>query len=325
MTFVEIINAAIRERLARADRVVCFGQNITVASCLSGLTRDLAVHAGIEAINTPNCENAMAGFGFGLMLEGVDSIFFVKQLDFLLLAADQMVNTWNMARQAGATGSFTIVPIVVDSGFEGPQSRLNNLADFCSLGDFEAYALSDANAAETIIARHLVAPGFRLLAPSQRLFRSAADQEAPEGIDGEAGIFKLASGDAATVVAFNFAWPQARSLRAVLAAAGHPADLFGVAAVNRIDWTAIAESVARTGRLILIDDSRSMNRPGERLRSALADRGIAHRALPLYRRIDRRDLSPNPDRFVLDEAAVLEWIARSEFSVTDRTIGHAHG
>ena len=36
-------------------------------------------------INTQNSENLLVGAGFGMMLNSVSSVFFMKQLDFLLL------------------------------------------------------------------------------------------------------------------------------------------------------------------------------------------------------------------------------------------------
>jgi len=308
MTYVESINAAIRDRIDRADRLVCFGQNITAGSCLSGLTRNLPRRAGIELIDTPNCENALVGFGFGMMLEGVDSIFFVKQLDFLLLTCDQLVNTYNMVRQQRATGSFTIVPIVVDSGFEGPQSRLNNLADFCSLADLPGYALAEAAAAGQIIDRHLIESGCRILATSQRLFRSQPGGESAEPVDGEAGLFGLADGEDATLVAFNFAWPQARELRSSLAEHGMRAALFGVAACAPQSWDPIVESVRRTGLLVVLDDSRTRNRPADRLRATLHELDVSYAVLPLYRPIEARDIRPNSDRFAVDGEMVRRWL-----------------
>jgi pyruvate/2-oxoglutarate/acetoin dehydrogenase E1 component len=309
MTYIEAINAAIRDRIDRSERLVCFGQNIAAGSFLSGLTRGLPARVGIEIVNTPNCENALVAFGFGMMLEGVDSIYFAKQLDFLLLTADQLVNTWNMVRNGGVTGSFTIVPIVVDSGFEGPQSRLNNLADLCSLADLPGYALADASAARQTIELHLVAPGFRILAPSQRLFRSPADQGTVEALDGDAGLFRLSTGEDVTIVAFNFSWPQARTLCTQLAAEGIEGDLFGVSACVPESWDAIIESVRRTGRLVLVDDSRSRNRPADRLRTAIVDAGVSHTAFPLYRAIDPADIRPHADHFDLDAEIVLRWLS----------------
>lgn len=321
MTYIESINTSICQRINEADKLVCFGQNITTASCLSGLTRNLPVGGGIEAINTPNCENAMVAFGFGMMLEGVDSIFFVKQLDFLLLTCDQMVNTYNMARQSGATGSFTIVPVVVDSGFEGPQSRLNNLADYCSMANMPGYALADPTASQAIIQRHLIAPGFRIMAPSQRLFRSEAETGPATPLDDEASIFELATGTAATIVVYNYAWPQARKLRADLAADGHNAALFGVAESNSTHYAPILNSLKQTGRLIVIDDSRSHNRPADRMRAAASDAQISYQALPLYRNITPDDIRPNSDQFNIDSKAVSAWLANTHSG----TNGHSNG
>jgi pyruvate/2-oxoglutarate/acetoin dehydrogenase E1 component len=312
MTYVESINRAIRERIAFAERLVCFGQNITAGSCLSGLTRDLRSGGSIELIDTPSCENALVALGLGMMLEGVDSIFFVKQLDFLLLACDQLVNTYNLTRTRGASGSFTIVPIVVDSGFEGPQSRLNNLADMCSLADLPGFALAEPSAARSIVDRHLISPGLRILALSQRLFRAVNEPGSAVPIDASCAVFQLERGTAATIVAFNFAWPQARALHRALAADGVDASLFGVAACDPPDWGAIIDSVALTGRLVLVDDSRSRNRPADRLCALLAGRMIPCAALPLYRGIHAADLRPHADVFEVDAAVVLEWLRKTE-------------
>jgi pyruvate/2-oxoglutarate/acetoin dehydrogenase E1 component len=312
VTYVETINGALRARIAAADQVVCFGQNITAGSCLSGLTRGLPAGGGIELIDTPSCENALVAFGLGMMLEGVDSIFFAKQLDFLLLACDQLVNTYNLARTRGAQGSFTIVPIVVDSGFEGPQSRLNNLADICSLADLPGFALPEPEVARQVIERHLIAPGMRILAPSQRLFRTPDPLRHAAPLDTEAALYQLERGTTATIVAFNFAWRQARHLRTQLAERGVETSLFGVAACDPPSWDPIIESVALTGRLLLVDDSRSRNRPADRLCALLAERMIPHTALPLYRAIDAADLRPQADVFALDTMAVLEWLRKTD-------------
>ena len=128
MKFVEYINLKLKEQIDKTDNLVVFGQNINAGSCLSGLTRGLSgPNNNITVLNTPNSENCLVGVGFGLMLNDVHSIFFMKQLDFLLLGIDQIVNTYNVLRQTDHTTSFTIFPITMDSGYEGPQASLNNL------------------------------------------------------------------------------------------------------------------------------------------------------------------------------------------------------
>ena len=99
MKLVEYVNLTIRELVKEKENIVLYGQNINAGSCLSGLTRRFAENTRGLTLNTPNAENTLVGVGFGLMLKGVNSIFFMKQLDFLLLGLDHVVNTYNIIRQ----------------------------------------------------------------------------------------------------------------------------------------------------------------------------------------------------------------------------------
>ena len=79
MKYVEFINSAMKAKISQEEGLVLFGQNISAGSCLSGLTRNLKVGRDGLIINTPNCENTLCGVGFGLMISGTNSIFFMKQ------------------------------------------------------------------------------------------------------------------------------------------------------------------------------------------------------------------------------------------------------
>jgi pyruvate/2-oxoglutarate/acetoin dehydrogenase E1 component len=308
MSYLAHVNGRIGQAIGRRHRFVSFGQNIAAGSHLSGLTRNLPRSDRHRVINMPNCENGLVGFGFGLMLEGVDCAFFCKQLDFLLLTCDQLANTYNMVRLGKPAASFTIVCIVVDSGFEGPQSRLNNLADMCALADVPGFSISNGPDAKAIIDAHMIAPGFRILAVSQRLFRAELDEPTPEfrdvSVGGAAQILRHRAGSDATIAAFNFAYPQASALRQDLHARGITASLYSVAGMPVLDWEPVIVDVRRTGRLILIDDSRSRNRAADRLRAAVADAGVVCTVLPLYRPIRDEDIRPNADQFAIDSEHV---------------------
>ena len=85
MRHVEVINQEICRVLSGSTDLVCFGQNVSLGSCLGGLTKGLPTQNRNIVINTTNSENSLAGMGFGLMLENIDSICFLKQQDFLPL------------------------------------------------------------------------------------------------------------------------------------------------------------------------------------------------------------------------------------------------
>ena len=98
MKYLNFINEQIRSTIEKNDNLVLFGQNISAGSCLGGLTKNLKVNENSKIINSTNSENSLCGFGFGMMMNNVSSVFFMKQLDFLLLGIDHLVNTYNIIR-----------------------------------------------------------------------------------------------------------------------------------------------------------------------------------------------------------------------------------
>lgn len=303
-TYVGAINALIREKVQRTPRLVCYGQNITAGSCLSGLTSGLTPGPSSRILDTQNSEYTLIGAGFGLMLRGVSGIYFMKQQDFLLFGLDHLVNTWNMLRTAPPRASYTVVSIVVDSGYEGPQSRLNNFGDFCSMARVQGYAITNADDARVIVDRHLVAPGFRLIGISQRLFREAPLRFERPTVHQEGSILRYVAGRDATIVSFNFSLPQSEALRRALAAEGTEASLFSVNAMLVDDWSDVLADVARTGRLIIVDDSRSSNRLSHQLELAALRSGSAKKIVVRARPADKQVFAPNDDRFEIDAGGV---------------------
>ena len=78
MKYVEYLNSLIKEEVINKNQLIIFGQNIDAGSSLSGLTRDLSIKNNGLIINSQNSENTLVGSGFGLMLNNVSSIFFMK-------------------------------------------------------------------------------------------------------------------------------------------------------------------------------------------------------------------------------------------------------
>lgn len=293
-TYLSEMNRLLAERSRQIEGMLHYGENIDKGSCLCGIARGLTG----RVLNVGNCENLHAGLGLGMMLGGASAVLYVKQLDFLLLALDQMVNTWNLMRAmpVAARGSFTIVVIVCDQGFQGPQSSLNTLSGICSLGRLRGFSPASVAEAEVILGSEIGAPGFRIIALSQRLFSEPAitGEIAARAPDGQ--WFQLARGGQATIVCFNFSLPQGLELRARLEAEGRQAAVFTVHPCEARDWTAIATHAAGTRRLYLLDDGKEAVSPAHEL---------AHRVLAAEPRCEVRvarrgaaiDFGVGPDRF----------------------------
>ncbi|MFA6217302.1 MAG: hypothetical protein WDL87_06600 [Candidatus Omnitrophota bacterium] len=306
MNYITHINGLIRQRVSEIKPLVMFGQNIAAGSCIGGLTKGLKNQDGQFVLNTPNCENTLVGTGFGLMLNGVSSIFFMKQQDFLLLGIDQLVNTYNLVRGRKARSSFTIVNVVVDSGYEGPQSSLNNFADFCSIARIPGYAITNKADAEFILSKHLIAPGFRIIGISQRLCRQEV-LETTEGVscDENAEIFQYSHGSGLTIACFNFSFPQGLLLYHDLKKHGLDATLFSVNAMLPVNWSTILNNVRRTKKLLVLDDSKSVN--GSWLHLAVEAQQVINpgNVVLVTRTKDDACLRPHADQFEIDHPKVM--------------------
>ena len=174
-TYIAAFNQLIVSRLAQIPNMVLYGENINNGSHIVGMTRNLKQENGSRIINVGNCESTHVGVGFGLLLNGISSVLFAKQLDFILLGLEHFVNTYNFiraGRDVGSLGSFTICVIVCDQGFQGPQSSFNGLGDICSLARVPGYTATNLREAEHILRTQFGRPGFRFVALSQRLFQT---------------------------------------------------------------------------------------------------------------------------------------------------------
>lgn len=295
-TYLAAMSEAIASSAARWPDLFQYGENILQGSRLCGMARHLRGHV----VNVGNCENTHVGAGLGAMAAGGRAALFMKQLDFLLLAADQLVNTTAFLRASAepVTGSFTIFVIVCDQGMQGPQSSFGAFADLCSMARADGYTLTNRREAERVLAAQLGAPGFRMIALSQRLFGDEVIDEPVEWAAEDGSVFQYRRGDTATVVSFGFAFPQA------LQAAGEfgSASLFTIHPALPHRWGRVAEDAARTGRLVVADDGKGTSSLGHKLINQVRERAPACQ-VTLYTREEAIETRVSADRFALTGAA----------------------
>lgn len=310
-TYIGQIIESVNWVTERCGPVLLFGENIDTGSRIAGLARGLTVNPEGRILNVGNCELTHIGLGLGMMLDHGNAVVFMKQLDFLLLGVDQLVNTFNLIRAFHRTdelGSFTIFVIVCDQGYQGPQSSLNNASDLASLANVNVYCLNTAEDAAHVVREQFVAPGCRVICTSQRLFGAPALELPIQFRAADNSLFKFRSGDDLTLACYNFSLRDGLALAEKLAAAGVQSDLFHVNYVPAMDTSMLLESCRRTRRLAVIDDTKTVTKFGDALVTELHTRGIAVDVLPFGRRgCSSAEYGVAEDRFVPDYNAVLSF------------------
>jgi pyruvate/2-oxoglutarate/acetoin dehydrogenase E1 component len=309
MKYVQYINSLIQETVKNKPKIVLFGQNINAGSSLSGLTRGLSIQDDGLIINTQNSENLLVGVGFGLMLNNISSVFFMKQMDFLLLGIDHLVNTYNIIRQSNPSVSFTIFPIIVDSGYEGPQSSLNNFDDFCSIAGIEGYSFTNKVDATSIISNHLTKPGFRILSTGQRLLQKEVLDLESLYQDENCNYFQYKKGDDVTIVCFNNSLPYGLELHNVMQISGIAASLFSVNSHLHVNYSKILDDIKHSKKLILIDDTKSMNRLSDRFFVDVLNSCTLENKIIISRTISNESFYPCEDSLDIDYNKIVNDIA----------------
>lgn len=208
--------------------------------------------------------------------------------------------------------SFTIVFIVIDDGYSGLQSSLNNFGDFCSMARIRGFTITNKVDAEEIINTHLVSPGFRIIGVSQRLFKTELLELNKVYSNDEKTIFQYTKGDGATIACFNLSFPYGLELRNKLKEKNITSSLFSVNAVTPVKWDKIIENAKNTKNLIIIDDSKSENLSCDNLLArALEKCGLRNNIVVKRDFSSNNWLFPNSDKLNINYDDIIGRISSS--------------
>jgi len=255
------INRIIAAHVNRLENALVYGENVDRGSYLSGLSKNLTASESRRIVNVGNCEYTHCGVGFGAMMGGANAVLFVKQLDFMLLGIDHFVSTYHSIRASRipSLGSFTIVVAVYDQGFQGPQSSFNALHDICSMARVSGFTLTNLADAEAVASREIPAPGFRIIALSQRCANAEAFSPASVQKTEDCSTFRYQEGADVSIICANFTLPQGLDLVRQLEELRISASLLTVNPVCDADWSLVLEDTARTRKVLVLDDTRGVN------------------------------------------------------------------
>lgn len=298
-TYIDNFNICLRQYLDLQDKPIAIGENIDVASRISGMTKDIESVENIRIVNTPNTELTHCGIGFGIAATGGSVSLFCKQLDFLLLALDQLANTHFLLKNSGLRGTFNIISFVCDQGFQGPQSSINNLSDFFSLSAVDIYCLDNVIGQDFDMLPCFNEPGVRIYALSQRCCKKLPQKTDVLAYDSGKTLCQFTRGKSGTILCFNF------GLNHLLEKIGLDCfidryDLFSINYSVRLNLNMVLESLTYTRSLIIVDDSKSISKFSDKV---LADLMTAAPMRFEVKHIIRPQLKHwvNDDEFLIDE------------------------
>lgn len=271
ITYADAINEALRSEMRRDPRVIVTGEDVAGGATLPGferadawggvfgVTRGLVGEFGRErVIDTPISESAFIGCAVGAAARGYRTVTELQFLDFMGVCLDQVINQaakLHYARGSTSSGIPVVVRAMIGAGSRAgatqSQSHYSTLAHFPGLKVVAPSTPADAMGLMLSAIRDQD-PVFFLEHKGLYERRGEVEDDPTPVPIGQARVHR--AGSDVTVVAIARMVHVAAEAAQELSRRGVEAEVIDLRTVAPLDFAAIADSVAKTGRLVVVDE-----------------------------------------------------------------------
>lgn len=309
MYFSHAIRAALEEEMKRDERVILIGEDIAEYGGAFKLTAGIVQRFGPERVmNTPIAEGGFVGVAIGAAMTGLRPVVEIMFMDFITLAADQLIN--HAAKFRYQFGEQCRVPIVVR----------------CPAGAGRGYGPTHSQSLERLFVG---TPGLRVVAPAtaadaKGMLKSAIRCDDPvifieskilysrqgpvpqgEYLSPLSQACIVREGSDISLIAYSRMTEEALKAAEVLAEHGVQAEVVDLRSLAPLDMATIQASVEKTGRVVVIEEGSLTGGIGAEIVAQLAEACFDLLQAP-PKRVAAVD-APVPASRVLEQAAIPDF------------------
>ncbi len=264
LTLSKALNAGLRKALESDPKVLLMGEDIGKLGGVFRITDGLQKDFGTDRVfDTPLAESAIVGTAIGLALRGYRPVCEIQFDGFVFPAYDQIVS--QLAKMRYRSGGLVKLPVVIRIPFGGGIGAVEHHSEspeayFAHATGLKVVACSNPADGYTMIQQAIASDDpVIFFEPKRRYYEKAEiDIDALDAVDSALHASRLVrSGGDCTVVAYG---PMVRtSLDAAAAAAeeGRELEVIDLRTLSPLDLDPVYESVAKTGRLVVVHEAPS--------------------------------------------------------------------
>ncbi len=281
---VDAIQSALRQSMQHHPNLILMGQDIAEYGGAFKITEGFVEEFGKERVrNTPLCESAIVGAALGLSLEGYKSVMEMQFADFVTVGFNQIVN--NLAKIQYRWGQNADVVIRMPTGGgvgAGPFHSQSNEAWFTHVPGLKVVYPATPHDAKGLLIAAINDPNPVLFFEHKALYRSISGQVPEEYYEVEIGKARLVKeGDDITVITYGAGvhW-------AVEYQEQHPKTslhILDLRTLLPLDYTAIREAVAQTGKVLLLHEDTLIGGLGGEISAWISEHCFELLDAPVFR------------------------------------------
>src|SRR5690349_4095073 len=289
LSIAEALREGIAEEMRRDPAVFCMGEDIAVPGGWGGaftVTLGLEQEFPDRMLNTPISELGFFGAAVGAAMMGMRPIADVQYSDFLFLAMDQIAN--NAAKLRYMSGGQVSVPVVfrapVGATGRGSQHAGNMERFFTGIPGLKIVAPSNAYDAKGLLKSAVrdddpvLMFEHKLLYGSKGVRAESGTTDASSDIPDDDYVVPLGTaavrrqGNSVTILAWLLMLHEAMAAADNLATQGIDVEVIDVRSLSPIDWNTIGTSVAKTGRVVIVEEGPRTGGVGAELAAGIMER-----------------------------------------------------
>lgn len=289
LTLVDAVNTALAYELNADESVVLLGEDIGVNGGVFRATAGLQQRFGDHRVlDTPLAETMIAGLAVGMAAQGLRPVAEIQFMGFIYPTVDQIIS--HASRMRNRTCGRLTCPMVLRAPFGGgiraPEHHSESTeAMFAHMPGVRVVIPSSPTRAYGLLLAAIRDPDPVVFLEPKRIYRMQK-QEIDD--NGEAlpldVCFTLRNGTDITLVSWG------ASLHETLQAADKleqeadiSCEVIDVATIKPLDMGTILESVARTGRCVIVHEAARTCGVGAEIAAGLAEQGLLTLFAPVRR------------------------------------------
>ena len=287
-SLLEAVNLALHFEMEKDPDVLLLGEDVGINGGVFRASSGLIEAFGAErVVDTPLAESVIVGMAIGIAAQRLRPIAELQFMGFIYPAVDQIIN--HAARLRNRTRGRITCPMVIRApyggGIHAPEHHSESTeALFAHMPGIRVVIPSSPARAYGLLLAAIRDPDPVVFLEPKRVYR-LGKQEIENS--GEAlpldTCFVLRDGIDITLVSWGAMIKETLESAALLAQQGIDAEVIDVATISPLDMQTILDSVARTGRCVIVHEAARSFGVGAEIAAQLADKGITSLLAPVKR------------------------------------------